>query len=395
MKPIINCSDPMAHTLPLPLQSAESNIVNGHASLPASPSTTDPDASTGSASDPGGFGRFAATRRKTTTVGGVVLSLCVALSSHAADPHPAPTKAIPVAARTREPIRPVPQSLPLDANKVALGRKLFHEPMLSRDNTVSCASCHDLRKGGTDRRSHSLGIKQAEGPINAPTVFNSGFHIKQFWDGRADSLEDQVDGPLQADREMGGVWEDVLVKLRGLPAYTAAFQQVYPDGVQRKNVKNAIAEFERSLITPNAPFDRYLRGDDTALTADEKEGYRKFKLYGCITCHQGVNVGGNIFQPFGVMGDYFADRGNVTKADLGRFNVTGNEEDKFVFKVASLRNIAVTGPYFHDGSAGTLEEAVAVMAKYQLGRELPPKDLDQIVRFLKSLTGEYEGKPLQ
>jgi cytochrome c peroxidase len=298
-------------------------------------------------------------------------------------------------ARNREPIRPIPQTIRVDARKVALGNKLFHETMLSKDNTVSCASCHELTKGGTDQRVRSVGIKGAEGPINAPTVFNCALNFKQFWDGRAETLEEQVEGPTQAAAEMGTTWEEIVAKLQRAPDYAAAFKAIYPEGVQRKNVKDAIAEFERSLTTPNARFDQYLRGDDKAITEDEKEGYRKFKGYGCISCHQGVNVGGNMFQPLGVMGDYFGDRGNITKTDLGRFNVTGEEDDKFKFKVASLRNIALTGPYFHDGSAKTLEEAVTTMAKYQLGRELPPKDLEQVVMFLRSLTGEYQGKLLQ
>jgi cytochrome c peroxidase len=296
---------------------------------------------------------------------------------------------------SREPIRPVPQTVAVDPRKVALGKKLFHEPLLSRDNSVSCATCHDLKRGGTDQRVRSLGVKNVEGPINAPTVFNSATHIKQFWDGRADTLEQQMDGPVEGEQEMATSWANILVKLRRAPGYAEAFQAIYQDGLQKENVKNAIAEFERSLITPNSRFDRYLRGDSAVISEDEKEGYRKFKSYGCVTCHQGVNVGGNLFQPLGVMGDYFADRGNVTKSDLGRFNVTGNDEDKYVFKVPALRNVALTAPYFHDGSAKTLEDAVNTMAKYQLGRELPPKDLEQIVLFLKSLTGEYEGKLLQ
>jgi cytochrome c peroxidase len=297
--------------------------------------------------------------------------------------------------KIREPIRPIPLTVKLDTRKVALGNTLFHETMLSKDNTVSCASCHDLGKGGMDGRVRSVGIKGAEGSVNAPTVFNCAQSFKQFWDGRAETLEEQVEGPTQSVVEMGTNWEEIVAKLQRSSDYTTAFKALYPDGVQRKNVKDAIAEFERSLITPNSRFDQYLRGDDKAITDDEKEGYKKFKGYGCISCHQGVNVGGNMFQPLGVMGDYFGDRGNITKSDLGRFNVTGEEDDKYKFKVASLRNIALTGPYFHDGSAKTLEDAVNVMAKYQLGRELPPKDLEQIVKFLRSLTGEYNGKPLQ
>jgi len=223
---------------------------------------------------------------------------------------------------------------------------------------------------------------------------NSGLNFKQFWDGRANSLEEQVDGPIQNAKEMGSTWEDVLRKLRAAPQYAADFHQIYPDGVQRNNIKECIAEFERSLITPNSRFDRYLRGDLAVLTAAEKSGYHKFKAFGCISCHQGVNVGGNMFQVFGTMGNYFVERGNISKADFGRFNVTGRERDRFVFKVPSLRNVALTAPYFHDGSASTLEAAVEVMAKYQLGQPLSTADIDEIAQFLKTLTGEYEGAPL-
>jgi cytochrome c peroxidase len=307
----------------------------------------------------------------------------------------APTsKEAPAVSERVEPIKPLPQTVKLDVKKVALGKKLFHDPILSRDNSVSCASCHSLAKGGTDRRAKSIGIDGAEGPINAPTVFNSGFNFKQFWDGRAQSLEEQVEGPLQAAAEMGSKWDDVLRKLRASPEYASAFKVAYADGVQRENVKNAIAEFERSLVTPNARFDKYLRGDDSAITAREKSGYKKFKDFGCISCHQGVNVGGNMFETLGTMEDYFAARGSITKVDLGRFNVTGKDKDKFVFKVPSLRNVALTAPYFHDGSAQSLEDAVKVMTQFQLGQSPTEEDIAELVDFLKTLTGEYEGKAL-
>lgn len=305
-----------------------------------------------------------------------------------------PSTDTPAMAEEQEAIRPVPQTLALNPRKVSLGKKLFEDPLLSHDNTTSCASCHDLAKGGTDRRVRSVGINHAEGSINAPTVFNSGLGFKQFWDGRANTLEDQVDGPILGGKEMGAAWQEILSKLQASTEYSSAFQSAYADGIQAKNVKEAIAEFERSLITPNSRFDRYLRGDIGAITKDERGGYLKFKSYGCITCHQGVNVGGNMFQPLGVMGDFFAER-KLTKADFGRFNVTGNADDKFVFKVPSLRNVALTAPYFHDGSAKTLEDAVTTMATYQLGRDLSKEDLAQIVLFLKSLTGEYNGKLLE
>lgn len=296
--------------------------------------------------------------------------------------------------RVNEPIKPIPTTLKLDARKVALGKRLFHDVRLSADNSISCASCHSLEKGGTDLRARSIGIKESEGHINAPTVFNSGFNFKQFWDGHAETLETQVEGPTQAAEEMGSKWGDVLQKLRADAAYTVAFKQSYSDGVQRENVKDAIAEFERSLTTPNSRFDRWLRGDNNAITTEELEGYRKFKSYGCTSCHQGVNVGGNMFETLGAVRDYFAERGNVTKADLGRFNVTGKEEDRHVFKVPSLRNVALTPPYFHDGSAKSLDEAVRVMARYQLGRPLPDADAALLVKFLQTLTGEYNGRPL-
>ena len=290
-----------------------------------------------------------------------------------------------------EPIHPLPK-MKLDPAKVDLGRRLFHDPRLSRDNTLSCASCHNLATGGVDQQRVSTGVGGVKGPINAPTVFNSGFNFSQFWDGRAASLEDQIDGPLQAPIEMGSKWSDVIAKLRKDPSYPNMFNVLYPgDGIQRHTIKDAIATFERSLVTPSR-FDRYLQGNTYAISPDEKKGYERFKSYGCIACHQGTNIGGNMYQYFGVMGDYFRDRGNVTDVDYGRYNVTGKEKDRFKFRVPSLRNVALTAPYFHDGSARTLHEAVAVMAKYQLGRILPDQDLNLIVKFLESLTGTLEAQ---
>lgn len=292
-----------------------------------------------------------------------------------------------------EPIRPIPLKLSLDPRKVSLGDKLFHDAVLSRDNSVSCKTCHDLAKGGVDGLKHSVGINGAVGAINAPTVFNAGFNFSQFWDGRSDTLEDQVNGPLTHPAEMGSEWEAVLKKLKASPEYSAAFSAAYSEGVTKENVRHSIATFERSLYTPNCRFDRYLRGDANAITEDEKEGYRLFKTLGCTTCHQGMAVGGNMFQPFGIMGNYFADRGgDLTKADLGRFNVTGIESDKHKFKVPSLRNVELTAPYFHDGSAKTLEDAVSVMTRYQLGVTLREEKIALIVKFLKTLTGEAVSK---
>lgn len=297
-------------------------------------------------------------------------------------------------AQSEEPIRPIPLTVKLDAKKVALGDKLFHDKRLSKDNTLACASCHSLERGGVDGGVGSTGIGGAKGPINAPTVFNSGFNFRQFWDGRASSLEEQAAGPIHNPKEMGSNWAEVLGKLSQDAAFVASFKESYPDGLQPKNIQDAIATFERSLITPNSRFDKYLRGDKAALKDDELRGYQLFKNYGCVACHQGVNVGGNMYQVFGVMGDYFARRGSVTEADLGRFNVTKNEADKNMFKVPTLRNVALTAPYFHDGSAKTLNDAVDVMFKFQLGRAAPQQDKELIVKFLRTLTGEYRGQPL-
>lgn len=298
------------------------------------------------------------------------------------------------AIRVDEPIKPIPTEQHLDARQVALGNLLFHEKALSHDNTISCASCHDLPAGGADHHAHSLGIGGAEGTFNAPTVLNAVFNFRQFWDGRARTLEEQIDGPTLNHAEMGASWPEIVEKLRARPDYQRDFAQIYPDGIQPQNVRAAIAEFERSLTTPNARFDKFLRGDASALTAEEIQGYRKFKTLGCTSCHQGVNVGGNMFETFGTMADYFAVRGHISQADYGRFNLTGKEDDRYVFKVPSLRNVERTAPYLSDGSARTLREVVLVMGWYQLSQRLSPEEVDQIVLFLKTLTGEYEGRPL-
>ncbi len=288
-----------------------------------------------------------------------------------------------------EPIKPIPLTVEVDEKKVALGRLLFHDPQLSKDNTISCASCHSLKTGGVDRQKVSTGIQGRKGNINAPTVFNSGLLFRQFWDGRAETLEEQVDGPVQNPVEMGSQWANVLAKLYDDPKYPGLFKEIYPDGIKRKNVKNAIAEYEHSLITPNSRFDQYLRGDESAINEQERQGYELFKSYGCISCHQGMAVGGNMFQVFGAVNSYFKQRGNIQKSDMGRFNLTGNEMDRHSFKVPSLRMAALTPPYLHDGNAKTLREAVDIMFKFQLGREAPDEDKEALVAFIKTLAGEH------
>jgi cytochrome c peroxidase len=297
-------------------------------------------------------------------------------------------------ASAREFIVPLPNEIPVDPKTVELGKRLFHDARLSHDNSVSCASCHSLSKGGTDGLRLAVGILSQPSKVNVPTVFNSSLNFRQFWDGRATTLEEQASGPLLNPGEMGSTWEEVMRKLRSDPSYVEAFDRIYADGLQPRNVQLALASFERSLLTPDSRLDKYLKGEETAITDRELKGYQLFQSYGCVACHQGANVGGNLFQKFGVMKDYFKARGGITVADLGRFNVTGRAEDVHVFKVPSLRNVALTAPYFHDGSAGTLEEAVLVMGLYQLGTEIPPGDVELIVAFLRTLTGRYEGRPL-
>ncbi|HLO50500.1 MAG TPA: cytochrome-c peroxidase [Kamptonema sp.] len=295
----------------------------------------------------------------------------------------------------KEPIQPIPLHIDLNPNKVVLGEKLFNEPQLSSNNTISCASCHSLKTGGTDRSVHSLGINGNIGFVNTPTVFNSGFNFRQFWDGRSETLEQQIDGPTNSSHEMGSNWPQIISKLKQDPNYVSTFRKLYEEDINHENIKDAIATFMRSLYTPNSRFDKYLRGDINAINENEKKGYTLFKDYGCTSCHQGMNIGGNMFQKFGVLDDYFARRGNITKADSGRANITGDRNDDRVFKVPSLRNVELTAPYFHDGLTKSLEEAIAVMGKYQLGRTLSKAEIDAIVLFLKTLTGEYKGKSLQ
>jgi len=297
------------------------------------------------------------------------------------------------AAPLDEPIQPVPLTLKQDPARAEIGRLLFQDARLSANGRVSCASCHDARKGGSDGRARSSGFNGGLTDVNAPTVLNAALNFRQFWNGRADTLEAQIDLVVQNPVEMGSAWADVVQKVQQDAKYKSAFGAAYKDGVTKANIQNAIATFERTLITPNARFDKFLRGDVNAISAAEKIGYAKFKQYGCVACHQGVNVGGNMFQKFGVMGDYFAKRGNPTQADLGRYLVTGLDSDRHVFKVPSLRNVALTAPYFHDASAKTLEDAVAIMFKYQIGRVASQEDRDAIVSFLNTLTGEVEATP--
>ncbi len=293
-----------------------------------------------------------------------------------------------------QPILPITREKNLNADKVALGEALFNDARLGRDNDMSCASCHLLDVNGANHRRRTLGRNNVELDVNTPTVFNSSLNQQLFWDGRANNLQEQINFVVASEKEFATDWPSIIKKLEQDKTYVKKFNELYADGISADSIRDAIVTFERSLTTINARFDQYLRGDEHAINDDEKQGYRLFKIYGCTACHQGRNVGGNLFMKIGLFGDYLADRGAQTKADLGRFNVTGDEKDRYVFRVPGLRLVALTAPYFHDGSVKTLKEAVRIMAKYQLGREIPDQDIEFIVAFLKTLPGEYKGQPL-
>jgi cytochrome c peroxidase len=276
---------------------------------------------------------------------------------------------------------------------------LFHDPRLSQDHTVSCATCHDLRFGGVDRFVRAVGIHGQVGPVNTPTVFNAALSVAQFWDGRAHDLQEQAGGPPEAAGEMGSSFEQIVARIQRDRAYVEAFQKAFPDDVDggddidRDLILEAIATFELTLLTPSSPFDRWLDGDEHALDESQLRGYALFKHVGCAECHYGPALGGKAFQKLGRKKDYFTDR-TITHADLGRYNVTKDERDRHLFKVPSLRNIEATAPYFHDGSVATLEQAVQEMADHQLDVRLDARDTRDLVAFLRSLTGTYDGRPL-
>ncbi len=307
--------------------------------------------------------------------------------------HPLPSRAEP-ATLMNEPIRPIPPLAPLSPAMVDLGRTLFHDTRLSGDGTISCAHCHPLEKGGMDNLPHSFGIGGAEGKINTPTVYNAALNFRQFWNGRAATLEEQIDGPVQATDEMAADWAGVVARLRADRKMATTFERLFPDGVTAANIKRAIADFERTLLTHDSPFDRYLAGDPNALSPEQAEGYLLFKKYGCSSCHQGANVGGNLYEKLGIVRPYFTGDMVASEADMGRYAVTGEEDHRYEFKVPSLRNVALTAPYLHDGSVVDLENTVRIMAYYQIGRDIPDEEINLIVHFLGSLTGRHpELKP--
>ncbi len=295
-----------------------------------------------------------------------------------------------------EPVRPIADSIPVDVRKVILGDILYHDVRLSSDNTVSCASCHGLETGGVDNKQYSEGVGGQFGGVNAPTVYNAAYNFVQFWDGRANTLAAQAAGPPLNPVEMASQsFDEIVAKLSQDAALVAAFNEVYPDGLSEQNITDAIQQFEMTLLTPNSRFDRYLKGDYNAINEDELAGYELFKKYNCATCHVGEILGGQSYELMGVHYDYFTDRPmEMTEEDNGRYKQTKDERDRHRFKVPGLRNVELTYPYYHDGSRATMEQAVADMAKYQVGVELSQAEIDQIVAFLRTLTGEYKGELL-
>ncbi len=333
-------------------------------------------------------------RRAVALVLGWSLIANLGAASAPLGPATAASQSAEVAPETQQPFAPLPFTTDENPAKVALGERLFQDVRLSRDDTLACLTCHQLAEGGDDGLSRSMTARGIALARNVPTVFNVAFNASFNWDGGVPSLEVQAEGVLLNAQVMNNTWPELIAKLGADPDYAAAFRALYPEGLSPANLVDALVSFERSLITPNARFDRYLRGEHRALSAEELEGYELFKGYGCASCHQGINVGGNLFQKFGIFQDPDTSRSPAEQADLGRFEVTRVARDREVFRVPSLRNVALTAPYFHDGRTRSLKEAVATMARVQLGRRLSPQDVDLIVRFLHTLTGEFRGRPL-
>ncbi|MCK5356045.1 MAG: cytochrome-c peroxidase, partial [Methyloprofundus sp.] len=287
---------------------------------------------------------------------------------------------------------PAPADNPTTSEKVALGKMLYHDPRLSSSGTVSCASCHNTMLGGEDNRAGSVGVGGQVGGRSAPTVWNAAFNKVQFWDGRAASLEEQAAGPVTNPIEMGmKSWDDVVSRLQSIDGYPALFKKAFGnDSISKDNATKAIAAYERTLITPNSPYDQYAKGNKKALTTQQIRGLNKVVELGCVNCHSGPAFNGpGTFQKFPVIDNAYLEKQYQLSDDKGLFEVTGKSGDEHLFKVPTLRNIALTAPYFHNGSVKTLEKAVKVMAKVQLGKKLSNAEVADIVAFLNALTGEF------
>ncbi len=289
----------------------------------------------------------------------------------------------------KEPIEPIIPMKEINLAQVELGRKLYFDRRLSKSGFLSCNSCHNLSMGGTDNLKTSVGHNWQQGLINAPTVLNSSMNFVQFWDGRAANLKEQAGGPIASQMEMAFTHTLVIDVLKSIPQYVTEFKLAFStDSIKIDHVTQAIAEFEKTLVTPNSRFDQWLLGAIDAITEEELAGYQLFKQSGCIICHNGAAVGGSTFQKMGVIEPY-----KTKSPSEGVGAVTGRESDRFKFKVPTLRNVELTYPYFHDGEAETLTEAVGLMGRLQLGKELTQDENSRIVAFLKTLTGDQPSFP--
>lgn len=294
------------------------------------------------------------------------------------------TTSVAAPPRKDEPIQPITRPKISNPAKVELGKQLFFDPRLSKSGFISCNSCHNLSMGGSDNLKTSIGHNWQKGPINSPTVLNSSLNFAQFWDGRAKDLKEQAGGPITNPKEMAFTHDLAVSVIASINGYRESFKKVFgTDKIDIDKITEAIAEFEKTLVTPESRFDKWLNGDDKALTKAELEGYNLFKTSGCIACHNGPNVGGGSFQKMGVTKEYITEN-----TAIGRAGVTGQDADRMFFKVPTLRNVELTYPYFHDGAADTLTQAVDVMGKLQLGREFNTEEQRKIVAFLRTLTGK-------
>ncbi|WP_181832516.1 cytochrome-c peroxidase [Bosea caraganae] len=303
-----------------------------------------------------------------------------------------------IAAKEQPPaLSPLPPAPALDPAKVQLGRSLFHDPMLSSRQGFACSSCHDLDRGGTINVKRSVGYEGRMHEFNVPTLFNVGNNYRLGWRGKFTSLAAKTEQVLVDRNLMANDWPKLLPRLWASPPYRGRFEATYGRPADRDAVLDALVTFQRSLVTPNAAFDRFLAGEDSAISPEQKRGYELFKTYGCVSCHQGSNVGGNMFQIFGVF--HGPDAGGqasdaTAPSETGHASLSDIANERNVYRVPSLRNVAATSPYFHDGRTQSLSDAVAVMARSQLGRTLSEDEIAAIATFLESLTGEYDGKPI-
>ena len=324
---------------------------------------------------------------------GGVLAAILALAT-------APGLADDLMKKAQENFKPIPSMVPavkdnpVTHEKVELGKLLFFDPRLSASEIISCNTCHNLGTGGVDAGPTSVGHGWQKGPRRAPTVYNAVFNVAQFWDGRAADLKAQAKGPVQASVEMNATPEHVVKTLSSMPTYVEIFQRAFPNEaspVTFDNFAKAVEAFEATLTTPAAKLDQYLEGNENALNEQEKSGLKTFMEKGCVACHNGINVGGQAYFPFGVVENPGAEV--LPAADKGRFNVSKTATDEYVFRAAPLRNVALRAPYFHSGQVWTLKQAVGVMGSSQLGAKLSDKEEDDIVAFLGSLTGELPNIP--